>query len=155
MIQANLLSPALLALELLPLLEKTGATKGIPSRPTWVGSFVKFQHSLTSHPVSHSSSILTHFSDPSKFVAGAQHPDSKLFGTLFVRRLATTVDRKSVVVNEVSPGMVKTGFGVYPLWMMAVFGAILFVREGAGGGWREIYSRVGCSGEREARRVFK
>ena len=137
MIQVNLLSSALLALELLPLLEKTSSVKGTPSRLTWVGSFVQFQHGLTSRPVSPSSGMLGHFSSPSNFIPGARYPDSKFLGTLFVRRLAKSVDRKKVVVNEVSPGMVKTGFGDYPLWMRAMFGVILFVRarspaEGAG-----------------------
>lgn len=44
--QVNLLSNALLALELLPLLEETAKAKGRPSRLTWVGSFVQFDSSI-------------------------------------------------------------------------------------------------------------
>lgn len=49
--QVNLLSPALLALELLPTLEKTARLKGVPSQMSWVGSFVQFDHTLDKKPI--------------------------------------------------------------------------------------------------------
>ncbi|KAH7304821.1 short-chain dehydrogenase/reductase family protein [Rhexocercosporidium sp. MPI-PUGE-AT-0058] len=137
-IQVNLLSSALLAVELLPTLEKTARRTGVPSRITWVGSFVQFDHSLGKHPIpgqyldttattsttERSDSILSYFDDEKSFVSMARYSDSKLLVTIFVDQLAKFVKPELVVVNDVSPGMVSTGFGEYPVWlrgMMAVF----------------------------------
>jgi NAD(P)-dependent dehydrogenase (short-subunit alcohol dehydrogenase family) len=120
-IQVNLLSPALLALELLPTLEKTAASRGVPSRITWVGSFVQFDHTLTDHPLMDGEKVLEHFDEERKFVAMGRYPDSKLLGTMFIEQLASCVDPDKVIINDVSPGMVKTGFGEYPAWLRAMF----------------------------------
>ncbi|KAH6718722.1 hypothetical protein BKA61DRAFT_669061 [Leptodontidium sp. MPI-SDFR-AT-0119] len=131
--QVNLLSSALLAVELLPVLEKTARITGTPSRITWVGSFVQFHHSLEKHPVpgqyldsndkDKSHSILSYFDDEANFIFMARYPDSKLLVTMFVEQLARFVDSELVVINDVSPSMVRTSFGEYPVWlrgMMAV-----------------------------------
>ncbi|ETI24585.1 hypothetical protein G647_03954 [Cladophialophora carrionii CBS 160.54] len=123
-IQVNVLSPALLALELLPVLEKTASRTGVPSRLTWVGSFVQYDHSLEKKPVRAGEGVVAHFDDKSQFVAMARYPDSKLLGTLIVEALAKYVDPEKVIVNDVSPGMVKTGFGDYPVWLRVVFAGI-------------------------------
>jgi NAD(P)-dependent dehydrogenase (short-subunit alcohol dehydrogenase family) len=127
-IQVNLLSPALLALELLPMLEKTAEAKGVPSRITWVGSFVQFDHTLEKKPMIDGQAVLQHFDDEKNFVAMGRYSDSKLLGTMFVEQLAGFVDPKKVVVNEVSPGMVKTGFGEYPVWLRAMFSVLFGLR---------------------------
>jgi NAD(P)-dependent dehydrogenase (short-subunit alcohol dehydrogenase family) len=129
MVQVNVLSNALLALEMLHLLEKTASVKGTPSRLTIVGSFTQLDHSLAKSPISRETPILSHFDDPSKFNGMARYSDSKPLTTIFFRELAQHVDRKSVVVNEVSPGMVATDFGAsYPFLMRAMFSVILGLR---------------------------
>ncbi|KUJ10111.1 NAD(P)-binding protein [Mollisia scopiformis] len=120
-IQVNLLSPALLAVELLPALDKTATITGVPSRITWVGSFVQFDHTLEKKPIEDVGNVLGHFDDESKFVSMGRYSDSKLLGTIFVEQLAGYVDPGKVVVNDVSPGMVRTGFGEYPLWLRGMF----------------------------------
>lgn len=124
-IQVNLLSPALLALELLPTLERTAALKGIPSRLTWVGSFVHFDHTFDKTPIKPDELVIKHFDNEENFVATGRYSDSKLMGTMFIEKLASHVDPKKVIVNEVSPGMVRTGFGDFPLWFRTVF-VVLF-----------------------------
>lgn len=124
-IQVNLLSPALLALELLPVLEKTATIKGVPSRITWVGSFVQFDHSLGKKPIQDVENVLGHFDDEKNFVSMGRYSDSKLLGTMFIEQLAMYVDPAKVIVNDVSPGMVRTGFGEYPIWLRGMF-TVLF-----------------------------
>jgi NAD(P)-dependent dehydrogenase (short-subunit alcohol dehydrogenase family) len=80
-IQVNLLSNALLALELLPILEKTASTKGVPSRLVWVGSFVQFDHTLDKKPVEADEQVLKHFDDVNSFDSMGRYSDSKLFST--------------------------------------------------------------------------
>jgi len=92
----NLLWPALLAFELLPMLEKTAVAKRVPSRLIWVVSFVQFDHSLTKHTLLPSESVLAHFDNKEKFLPMSRYPDSKLLSTLFVSRLASHIDSKRV-----------------------------------------------------------
>jgi NAD(P)-dependent dehydrogenase (short-subunit alcohol dehydrogenase family) len=127
--QVNLLSPALLALELLTMLENTAAIKGVPSRMSWVGSFVQFDHTLDKKPIKSDQGVLSHFDDEEKWVAMGRYSDSKLLGTMFVEQLAGFVDPEKVNVNDVSPGMCKTRFGEYPFWLRLIFG-VLFVGRG-------------------------
>lgn len=124
-IQVNLLSPALLAMELLPILEKTASITGVPSRLTWVGSFVQFDHTLDKKPIQDVEGVLRHFDDEKSFVPMGRYSDSKLLGTMFIEQLAMYVDPGQVIVNDVSPGMVKTGFGEYPIWVRGMF-AVFF-----------------------------
>jgi NAD(P)-dependent dehydrogenase (short-subunit alcohol dehydrogenase family) len=120
-VQVNVLSPALLAFELLPSLARTAIRTGQPSRLCWVSSFVQFDHSLQKNPIGTEESLLSYFDDESKFVAMARYPNSKLLGTMFVEELSKHVDPKKVIVNDVSPGLVKTGFGEYPAWLRIMF----------------------------------
>ena len=136
-IQVNLLSPALLALELLPTLENTAVMKGVPSRMTWVGSFVQFDHSLGKKPMEAEELVLQHFDNQKNFVAMSRYADSKFLGTMFVEQLASYVNPDKVIINEVSPGMVATGFGDFPGYFRVLF-ILLFalkaraVEDGAG-----------------------
>ncbi|KAH7305187.1 hypothetical protein B0I35DRAFT_483960 [Stachybotrys elegans] len=128
-IQVNVLSNALLAMQLLPLLRKSAELKGSPSRLTWVGSFVQEDHGLTKKPIPFDSTVLGHFDDEKNFVGLSRYSDSKLLSTCFVKELATHVDKKMVIVNEVSPGPVLTNFGAkYPLLLRVVFTAALALR---------------------------
>ena len=133
--QVNLLSPALLALELLPVLEATARRTGVPARISWVGSFVQFDHSFGKLPVPEEflakdggKDILGYFDDQKSFVSMARYSDSKLLVTMFVEQLARFVDPTLVVVNDVSPGMVKTGFGEYPMWLRGMMTVMFGLR---------------------------
>lgn len=126
MIQVNLLSNALLALELLPLLSETAKSKGTPSRLTWVGSFVQADHSFTKSPIPDSEGILQFLDDEKKFKSMARYSDSKLLTTMFVDELARRIDRNKVIFNEVTPGPVNTNFGAnYPALLAAMFKLLL------------------------------
>lgn len=134
-IQVNLLSPALLALELLPVLEATARRTGVPARISWVGSFVQFDHSFGKLPIPEEflakdggKDILRYFDDEKSFVSMARYSDSKLLVTMFVEQLARFVDPALVIVNDVSPGMVKTGFGEYPMWLRGMMTVMFGLR---------------------------
>ncbi|PVH78734.1 NAD(P)-binding protein [Cadophora sp. DSE1049] len=134
-IQVNLLSPALLALKLLPLLEGTARRTEVPGRISWVGSFVQFDHSFGKIPVpgeflakDGGKDLLFYFDDEKSFVSMARYSDSKLLVTMFVKQLSKLVDPKIVVVNDVSPGMVKTGFGEYPMWLRGMMAVVFGLR---------------------------
>jgi hypothetical protein len=107
-----------------PLLERTAASKGVASRLTWVGSFVQANHSLAKAPISPGGSVLAHFDDKARFIPMSRYPDSKLLGDMFVAQPAGHTDTRKVIVNSVSPGMVHTGFGDYPLWMRVMFSVV-------------------------------
>ncbi|KAH7403773.1 short-chain dehydrogenase/reductase family protein [Cadophora sp. MPI-SDFR-AT-0126] len=135
-IQVNLLSPALLAVELMPLLEATARKTGQPGRISWVGSFVQFDHSFDKIPIpsdvlakdngiSNGKDLLSYLDEERSFVAMKRYADSKLLVTMFVERLSQYVDPRLVVLNDVSPGMVRTGFGEYPMWLRGMM-AVLF-----------------------------
>lgn len=138
MVQVNVLSNALLAIEMLPLLEKAADMKGSPSRLTWVGSFVQMDHTLSKAPISPNKTVLGHFDDEKNFVSLSRYNDSKLLTTLLVKEMAQHIDRKKIIFNEVSPGPVNTNFGSsYPYVLKVVFMAILALKarsavEGAG-----------------------
>jgi len=120
-IQVNLLSPALLGLELLPTLQKTAVVKGVPSRMTWVGSFTQTDHTLDKIPIKADGGVLEHFDDEKNWTSTSRYADSKFLGTVFIEQLARHVDPSKVIVNEVSPGSVRTGFGDFPAWFRMIF----------------------------------
>ncbi len=126
LMQVNVLANALLALELLPILEETALAKSSPSRLSWVGSFVQMDHTLDKKPIKENETVLGHFNDKATFSGMTQYPDTKLISTMFVQELAQHVDRKSVIFNEVSPGPVLTNFGAaYPFILRLVFKVLL------------------------------
>ena len=110
-VQVNILSNALLALELLPLLVETSRMKVVASRLSWVGSFTQMDHSLKKNPIGAEESVLEYFDDKSKYNAISRYPDSKLLASMFLTELASRVDWDKVIINDVSPGMVATNFG--------------------------------------------
>lgn len=124
--QVNVLSNALLALQLLPLLVERAKATSIPSRMTWVGSFVQNDHSLKKSPLKPNESILGRFDDEKRFSALSQYSDSKLLTTMFVQELAKHIDSNEVIFNEVSPGPVATNFGAnYPIYLKLMFMVLL------------------------------
>jgi NAD(P)-dependent dehydrogenase (short-subunit alcohol dehydrogenase family) len=114
--QVNVYSNTLLAVELLPLLERTAKAKSRPSRLTWVGSFVQMGHGFTKKPLLPGDSIISQLDDVSRFDK-SRYQDSKLLTTLVAERLAEHIDKNLVLLNEVSPGPVLTNFGsTYPAY---------------------------------------
>ncbi|KAI6756041.1 hypothetical protein HG530_011777 [Fusarium avenaceum] len=114
--QINVYSNTLLALELLPLLEQKAKEKSRPSRLTWVGSFVQMDHGLTRKPLAPDVSIMNQLDSVDRFDK-SRYQDSKLMTTLIVERLAQHVNKDLVILNEVSPGPALTNFGAtYPAY---------------------------------------
>lgn len=106
--QVNYLSNALLALELLPLLEATAEATGKPSRLSFVGST---QHQNSSfakkRPYKSGSSILTRMDDKAVYSGMTVYGDTKLLVAMFVRELADRVSSDKVVINNMCPGGVN------------------------------------------------
>lgn len=147
-IQVNLLSAGLLALELLPMLEKTATIKSVPSRLTWVGSFVQFDHTFEKKPLKADESVLEHLDNEENFVAMGRYPDSKMLGTMFIEQMAQHVDPDKVIINDVNPGMVATGFGEYPFWLRAIFGMLFaFSARNAESGAKTYLHGLGVAGK--------
>jgi NAD(P)-dependent dehydrogenase (short-subunit alcohol dehydrogenase family) len=148
--QINVYSNALLALELLPLLKQTALAKGTPSRLTWVGSFVQMDHTLAKKPLSPDEPIIAQFDDPKRFNA-SRYQDSKLMSTMIVRQLAQRVDRSLVIFNEVSPGPVLTNFASsYPAYFrvgIAILGCIMSKTKSLAEGVNKYIHAVGVAGE--------
>ena len=123
--QVNYLSNALLALELLPLLEQTAAKRGSPSRLCIVGSQTQTMHSLNKKPLGPTETIVEHFDDKNKYASLNRYSDSKLLVSAFVQELAQRVPADRVIVNNMCPGLVATNFDAHlPFWLkpiMAVF----------------------------------
>ncbi|KAH6693668.1 hypothetical protein F5X68DRAFT_248043 [Plectosphaerella plurivora] len=114
--QINVYSNALLALKLLPLLQQTAVAKEVPSRLTWVGSFVQLDHTLTKKLLSLDEPIISQLDDPARFNS-SRYQDSKLMSTMFVEQLAQRVDKSLVIFNEMTPGPVLTNFASsYPAY---------------------------------------
>ncbi|KAK9367445.1 hypothetical protein V1509DRAFT_626674 [Lipomyces kononenkoae] len=108
-LQVNYLSNALLALELLPLLEQTAADEKTPTRISIVGSQMHRLNSFNKKPLtSDDESILGYFDDKTKFSGFMRYSDSKLLVSMFVQELAARIPRDKVVVNHMCPGMVST-----------------------------------------------
>ncbi|MCJ1375699.1 hypothetical protein MMC20_006936 [Loxospora ochrophaea] len=115
-LQVNVYSSLLNALDLLPLLRRTAARKNTPSRLTWVGSFVQFDHefSKTNLPPlgdGPNDSLIAHLDQKKTFGPTSRYNTSRLLSTMLTRELAARVPKEEVIINDLSPGMVATNFG--------------------------------------------
>ena len=137
--QVNYLSNALLALELLPLLEATAEKTGAPTRISWVGSRMHLSNSLAKkQPLLPGESVLEHFDDRSKYLAVAHYGDTKLLCFMFVQELAKRVSKDKVIVNTMCPGMVDTNMTeVLPIYFRVIIIAVKKTRARTSeqGGW--------------------
>ncbi|KAJ5105349.1 hypothetical protein NUU61_002696 [Penicillium alfredii] len=105
-------------LGLLSLLRATAATRGSPTRVTFVGSYSHHQHSLQGTPIATSESVLGHHDDPKACRGRRRYQNSKLVINAFVQRLATVLLPSEVIVNNVCPGLVATDIlRNLPLWL--------------------------------------
>ncbi|MCJ1359402.1 MAG: hypothetical protein MMC33_009404 [Icmadophila ericetorum] len=112
--QVNFYSNAMLALELLPLLEATAAKRGAPSRLTWVGSRSHKAHTMGS--LAENESIIAHFDDKNLYRSFMRYPDSKFLALAFVEELAQRVPAEKVTINIMCPGLVATDVDKYSPW---------------------------------------
>lgn len=114
-----------MSLELLPLLKQTAQKRGTASRLIFVGSSAQAGHNLREVSTQPAMTFLKHFDDPEKYPGFARYNDSKLTVNAYVRKLASQVHSSQVVINNLCPGPVKSGFDrTLPLFhrgIMAVF----------------------------------
>ncbi|KAK3315577.1 hypothetical protein B0H66DRAFT_584006 [Apodospora peruviana] len=107
--QVNCYTHILICLELFPLLQSTAIARDAPTRIIFVGSGTHVtQHTLTKSPITDTETVLGHFDDEAKFAKFGRYGDSKLLVNGYVRRLAA-IDPEHVVVNNLCPGLVRTG----------------------------------------------
>ena len=119
--QVNYQSNALLALELLPLLESTASQRGKPSRLTFVGSGTHKMHSLNKAPLDKEETVAHRWDDKKRYNPMQQYSNSKLMIAAFTQELARHVSSSKVIVNNLCPGMVSTGLDVnLPLWLKPI-----------------------------------
>jgi NAD(P)-dependent dehydrogenase (short-subunit alcohol dehydrogenase family) len=148
--QVNVYSNTLLALKLLPLLEKTAKQKSRPSRLTWIGSFVQMDHGFEKKPLVPEVSVIKQLDDANRFDKN-RYQDSKLVTTLVVERLAQRIDKDLVILNEVSPGPVLTNFGsTYPAYFriaLSIAGHFINKEKQLADGVKKYLHAVGTLGE--------
>ena len=106
-LQSNLLSNALLALELLPLLRQTAKKTGNPARLTWLGSFRQQWNTLMKEPIPANKPILEHFDDEKNYDSHVRYQNSKLLAAMFTSTLAKSVSPQEVIINSVCVGVVQ------------------------------------------------
>ncbi|KAK9376360.1 uncharacterized protein V1513DRAFT_375935 [Lipomyces chichibuensis] len=141
--QVNYLSNALLALELLPLLEQTAIDVKAPTRISWVGSQTQAFNSFSKKPLRSDESFLHRFDDKTQYSSFFRYSDSKFLVSMFVQELAKHVPQDKVVINHVCPGMVSTGIDAnLPFYLRPIVGAVksLFARTAEEGARILIYA---------------
>ncbi|THZ78915.1 putative carbonyl reductase [Aureobasidium pullulans] len=116
--QVNCYTHVLIALELLPLLQATSKLRNAPTHLTFVGSATQTMHTLAKKPVAASETVLGHFDDQNIYSGLTRYSDSKLAVNAYVRRLSALVSPSEVIVNNLCPGLVATGFDKQlPAWL--------------------------------------
>ena len=136
--QVNYLSNALLALELLPLLEATATREGVPTRMTWVGSRTHDKNADLAKSLLSTESVLERLDDQKRYSPMAHYSNTKLLCIMFITELAKRVSKDKVTINTMCPGMVKTNMtDVLPIYVRAPMNVILAMRARTPeqGGW--------------------
>ena len=105
--QVNHLSNALLAVLLLPILQRTGG----PAHITVLGSRMATRHTFNKRPVDLGKPVAAHFNDPKNFNFVSHYGDTKFIIQSFLRALSAKVDSSRVIVNAICPGQVNTNLG--------------------------------------------
>ena len=101
--QVNYHSTALLALELLPLLETTAEKRGRPSRLSIVGSLMHMSNTLKANPVKDEETVAAHWDEKAGFSATKRYGDSKLMVAAFTQVslcVAETFFRRICCISE-------------------------------------------------------
>ncbi|KAI4521184.1 NAD(P)-binding protein [Schizophyllum commune Loenen D] len=105
--QVNHLSNAILAILLLPVLQRTGG----PAHITVLGSRMATRHTFNKRPVDLEKPVAAHFNDPKNFNFVSHYGDTKFIIQSFLRALSAKVDSNRVIVNAICPGQVNTNLG--------------------------------------------
>lgn len=122
-LQVNYLSAALLALALLALL-RAGDESERPGRLSIVGSETHYWAPLKERSAK---SILTAIDQvPAKNFSGDnQYYNSKLLSALFGRELASRLNPKSIVLNQITPGLCRSSIGRDMTWGFRLFNLLV------------------------------
>ena len=129
-LQVNYLSNMLLILDLLPHLEASAAKKGSPARITWVGSRSHYSSTLPKKsPILPNETVIGHMDDRNNFFKFQKYNDSKLLATLGVYALEKRLDRSTVQLNMLCPGMVDTAMSdILPVYLRVAVDAFKAIR---------------------------
>ena len=148
-VSVNAYSAFLLTLELLPLLRRTAAARGVPSRITFTGSTMYQTHSLSSAPLKENESVVAHFDDQKQYSSFRRYPDSKLAVVAFVRELSSRVPPSEVIINDFCPGLVQTNVdhNLNPVMKYAFVGIRKMVARKVEEGGRTVVFAGGVAGE--------
>lgn len=112
MLQVNVLSTTYLAVKLIPLLEKTAAVKGAPSRLIMIGSWTQFGTSVAEKKLTHD--VIKYLDNEANFDP-RRYPDTQLLNGVVVNELGHRLDKSKVIVVEPTPPWTATNFGAsYP-----------------------------------------
>jgi NAD(P)-dependent dehydrogenase (short-subunit alcohol dehydrogenase family) len=75
-------------------------------------------HTLTKKPIAAQETVIGHFDDQKIYSGLTRYADSKLAVNAIVRKLATKAPSSEVIINNVCPGLVATGFDKHlPIWL--------------------------------------
>ncbi|PVI01776.1 NAD(P)-binding protein, partial [Periconia macrospinosa] len=113
-VQVNVLSTALMAVLLLPLLRRTAESTGSDSHLTFVNSNGHIWVDKSSYIKTHNGSLLQHLNDPKTFALEHSYCGVKLLGMSVLKRVAKAEERRTpsrVIVNACCPGLCKTELG--------------------------------------------
>ena len=147
--QVNYLSNVLLALELLPLFERTASEYGQPARLTFVGSYAQVSHGLKKRPIPEGETIVQYFDNDSKYSALWRYSDSKLMIAAFTQEMARHVSATKLIVNNVCPGFCRSGVDVHlPFGVRHIVGSLRnLIARSTGGGARTLVYATSVIGE--------
>lgn len=121
-VQVNVLSTALMAVLLLPLLRRTATATQTPTHLTFVNSNGHLDVSRESYVNTHGGSLLQHLNDPSTYSLKHTYCAVKLLGMAVMKRVARATvpavdpvnggkSAPEVIVNACCPGLCKTELG--------------------------------------------
>ncbi|CEO60941.1 hypothetical protein PMG11_05389 [Penicillium brasilianum] len=129
LMQVNCYTHFLVVLSLLPLLRRTAAKRGSPTRVTFLSSYSHAHHTLESNPIATEESVIAHFDNIKKYVSGKRYQDGKLVINSFVQRLASIVPSREFIINCVCPGIVATNINQnLPLWIKPLMWGFFMIK---------------------------
>lgn len=101
-LQVNYLASALLAVELLPLLQETAARTGTPARLTWISSESLAYAAYTN--ISSQKHVIGYLNSKETYNSNTRYSDTKLLASAFIAELASRFPSNEVIINSVCPG---------------------------------------------------
>ncbi|KAK0652706.1 hypothetical protein B0T16DRAFT_443867 [Cercophora newfieldiana] len=151
-VQVNVLSTAVMARVVLPLLKATGPKGGVPPHLTFVNSNA---NDLVERAwlKGHGDSAFKMANDAKGWSGFRSYATVKLMGMVAMMDVAEKVGREEVVVNAVCPGMCKTDLGRDQPWVAKVVmaGMSPFIHRSAEEGARSLVSATALGVESHGR----